>query len=251
MSAESIAMVTTSDGKGMGRMMAGVILLHGISRSRRSMSVLERRIAAEGYVTANLDYPSRRVGLGELADWLAPQVAAFAAALDGPVHFVTHSMGGLVARALIARHRPERLGRVVMLAPPNGGSEIADRLRGLGPYRWWFGPAGAQLGIRRDPALAALFGSVDYPLGVIAGNRSVYPFASALLPSPHDGRVSVDSTAVEGMADHLVLPTSHLLIIRNGAAIAQVLAFLHDGRFRLQAPAAPPRRRRGDGVPAS
>lgn len=147
------------------------------------------------------------------------------------MHMVTHSMGGLVARALLTRYRPARLGRVVMLAPPNGGSEIADLLGGLAPYRWWFGPAGAQLGRRRDAATAALFGPISYELGVAAGSRSLYPLASALMPRPNDGRVSVAGTAVEGMADHIVLPTPHPLIVRDRAAVEQVVAFLRDGRF--------------------
>lgn len=211
--------------------MASVVLLHGISRSPRSMRAIERRLAAEGYRTANLSYPSRASDLGTIADQLAPHLAALSPEDAGPVHFVTHSMGGLVARALLTRYRPPHLGRVVMLAPPNGGSELADRFSRLPPYRWWFGPAGGQLATRPDPDTAALLGPVDYELGVIAGSRSLYPIASALMPRPNDGRVSLASTAVEGMADHVVLPTSHPLIVRNRAAIEQVVAFLHTGRF--------------------
>lgn len=195
------------------------------------MRAMERALQAEGYATLNLSYPSRRRSLAELADDLAPRAQRFAADLDGPLHLVTHSMGGLLARALLARHRPPRLGRVVMLAPPSGGSEIADRLHRNRLYRLWFGPAGAQLVTRRDDALTALLGAVDYELGVIAGTRSLYPLASLLLPRPNDGRVSVAATRLDGMADHLTLPVSHPMIVRSRHAIRQTLAFLRDGRF--------------------
>jgi pimeloyl-ACP methyl ester carboxylesterase len=206
-------------------------LLHGISRTALSMRPLERGLSRAGYATLNLTYPSRRRSLADLADGLAPRIRSFAAGLDGPFHIVTHSMGGLVARVLLARHRPQRLGRVVMLAPPNAGSEIADLLHRNPLYRGWFGPAGAQLVARRDEALSALLGGVDFELGVIAGTRSLYPLASRLLPRPNDGRVSVAATRVEGMADHLALPVSHPLIVRDGEAIRQTLAFIRDGRF--------------------
>lgn len=212
--------------------MAGVVLLHGISRTAWSMRSLERAVERAGFAALNLDYPSRRLPLGELADGLAPAVARFAARAGGPVHFITHSMGGLVARALLTAHRPERLGRVVMLAPPNGGSEIADLLGGVALYRRWFGPAGAQLGTRRDAELTASLGPTDYELGVIAGDRSLYPLSSLLLPRPNDGRVSVAATRAEGTADHIVLPVSHPRIVRDHRAIEQALVFLRDGRFR-------------------
>lgn len=215
--------------------MAGVVLLHGISRTAHSMRPVERAVRAAGHAALNLDYPSRRRSIGGNAQGIRPAVAAFAGALDGPVHFVTHSMGGLVARALLTGWRPERLGRVVMLAPPNGGSEIAD-LFGANPlYRRWFGPAGAELGTRRKADLAALLGRVDYELGVIAGDRSLYPLSSLLLPRPNDGRVSVAATRVDGAADHLILPVSHPLIVRDARAIGQALAFLRDGRFERAA----------------
>lgn len=195
------------------------------------MRTLERRLASDGYRTANWGYASRTHDLGAIADQLSPKLADFADGENGRVHIVTHSMGGLVARVLLARGRPRRLGRVVMLAPPNQGSEVADRLAAFPPYRWWFGPAGAQLVTRRDAKTAGLFAPIDYELGVIAGSRSLYPAASALLPRPNDGRVSVAATVVEGMADHIVLPTSHPMIVRDRAAIEQVVAFLRDGGF--------------------
>ncbi|MER2252526.1 alpha/beta fold hydrolase [Methylorubrum podarium] len=212
-------------------MTEGVLLLHGIARRAASLRPLERELAAEGYATLNRDYPARRLALADIAEMIAPQVAAFAAGVSR-LHIVTHSMGGLVARVLLARHRPANLGRVVMLGPPNGGSEVADALHRLAPYRRFFGPAGAELVTLRGAGQERLFGPVDYPLGVIAGRRSLYPLASLLLlPGPNDGRVTVARTRLEGMADHVVLPAAHPTLMRNRRALSQTLHFLCEGRF--------------------
>jgi pimeloyl-ACP methyl ester carboxylesterase len=188
-------------------------------------------IEAAGFTTLNVGYASRRKTLETLADDIHPAIQRFADATDGSIHFVGHSMGGLLARVYLTKYRPKRLGRVVMLGTPNGGSEIADRLKEFSPYRAWFGPAGQQLGTIRDAAFNAILPPVDYPVGIIAGNRSVYPLTSMLLPKPHDGRVSVENTKLDGMADHIVMGASHPWLPRNAAAIGQTIAFLRDGRF--------------------
>ena len=210
----------------------GVVLLHGISRTARSFRKMELALQRAGYATLNLDYASRRKPLGALTEDIHSAIELFAGGIAGSVHFVCHSMGGLLARAYLAKHRPARLGRVVMLGTPNGGSEIADRLQNLKAYRAFFGPAGQQLGTKRDAAMVALLPAIHYPLGIIAGNRSIYPISSIGLPRPHDGRVSVANTKLDGMADHIVIRTSHPWLVRNGDAIAQTVAFLRDGKFR-------------------
>lgn len=212
-------------------MQAGVVLLHGISRTARSFRKMETALVGAGFVTLNLDYASRRKSLAELAEDIRPAIERFAEEIEGAIHFVGHSMGGLLARVYLAKHRPQRLGRVVMLGTPNGGSEIADGLKNFPPYRAWFGPAGLELGTRRDNATQALLPAIDYPVGIIAGNRSVDPLASVFLPRPHDGRASVENTKLDGMADHIVIPVTHPFLPGNAIAIAQALAFLRDGRF--------------------
>ena len=187
---------------------------------------------AAGFATLNTGYASRHKPLEALADDIHPAIARFAQSIEGPIHFVAHSMGGLLARVYLARYRPARLGRVVMLGTPNGGSEIADRLKHFAAYRAFFGPAGQQLGTVRDAALGIMLPPVDYPVGIIAGNRSIYPVASALLPRPNDGRVSVEKTKLDGMADHIVIGASHPWLPRNTLAIEQTIAFLRDGRFK-------------------
>jgi pimeloyl-ACP methyl ester carboxylesterase len=205
-----------------------VVLLHGIARASASLRCLERALQAAGFATLNIDYASRTRPIADLADDIHPDIAGFADR-DAPLHFVAHSMGGLLTRAYIAKHRPDRLGGVVMLGTPNGGSEIADLLSGSRLYRAFYGPAGLELTTARRPnALPA----VNYPVGVIAGNRFIDPVAGLfVLPKPNDGRVSVASAMLAGMADHIVVKASHTGLPRNGVAIEQTIAFLHEGRF--------------------
>ena len=210
----------------------GVILLHGIGRTSGSLRRMQTALEASGFATLNLDYPSRRKALAPLADDLHAAIEGFAHGIGGSIHFVGHSMGGLLARVYIAKYRPARLGRVVMLGTPNGGSEIADRLKNFFAYRAYFGPAGQQLVTQRNAATDAILPRIDYPVGVIAGNRSVYPIASAwLLPRPNDGRVSVKNTRLDGMADHILVSSSHPWMVRNRLAVEQTIAFLLNGRF--------------------
>jgi len=210
----------------------GVVLLHGISRTARSFRKMQTALEGTGFVTLNMDYASRRKALEVLAEDIHPAIQRFTDSIDGSVHFVCHSMGGLLARVYIARYRPKDLGRVVMLGTPNSGSEIADRLGHFRAYRAFFGPAGQQLGTRRDEAVSVLFPPVDYPVGIIAGNRSIYPIVSTFLPKPHDGRVSVANTKLDGMKDHIVIRTSHPWLVRNSVAIEQAIAFLVEGKFK-------------------
>jgi pimeloyl-ACP methyl ester carboxylesterase len=223
--------VNAADPAGARAAPDGVVLLHGISRTSRSLREMQTAIEASGLATLNVGYASRRKTLQALAEDIHPAIERFVDRTEGSVHFVGHSMGGLLARVYVGRYRPKRLGRVVMLGTPNGGSEIADHLKDFLPYRAWFGPAGQQLGTIRDAALGVILPPIDYPVGIIAGNRSVYPISSVFLPKPHDGRVSVENTKLEGMADHIVIGASHPWLPRNARAIEQTIVFLRGGRF--------------------
>jgi pimeloyl-ACP methyl ester carboxylesterase len=210
----------------------GVVLLHGIGVGSWSMKRLDRALQRRGFATLNLDYASRKKPLESLAQDIHAPIAAFAGQCDGAIHFVGHSMGGLLARVYIARYRPARLGRVVMLGTPNAGSEVADLLKDLSIYRAVFGPAGLQLSTDQDPVLAAL-PSPDYAVGIIAGCRTIAPIASTfVLPRPNDGRVSVESSKLADMADHTIVKASHTGLPRHAAAIEQTITFLREGRFR-------------------
>ncbi len=216
----------------------GVVLLHGIAMGSWTLKKLERALQRRGFATLNLDYASRKKPLEQLAEDIHAPIVAFASRVDGPIHFVGHSMGGLLARTYVAKHRPERLGRVVLLGTPNGGSEIADVLERLAIYRWFFGPAGAELTTHRHGALASL-PPLDYPVGVVAGSLSIYPSSLFILPRPNDGRVSVESAKLADMADHIVIRATHPWLTRHHVAIDQTIVFLNSGRFD------PPRSRYG------
>lgn len=200
-----------------------IVLLHGIFRTTRSMRGLETFLRAQGYEVLNLGYPSTRLPIERIVEHIHPAITAFTG--DGPLHVVGYSMGGLVARAYIYRYAPAHLGRVVLLATPNHGSEVADALKDWWLYRRLYGPAGQQL-VTHFPHKEALFGRVTYPLAVLAGDRSIDPFCARFLPRPHDSKVSVASTRLEGMMSHRILRTSHMFFPADPEIWRHTLAFL-------------------------
>jgi triacylglycerol lipase len=213
---------------------ATLVLVHGLGRTKRAMTALARAGRRRGYQVLNFGYPSRRSGIEENAALLAECIRRDAE--RGVIHFVTHSLGGIIVRHAVASEKipAARLGRVVMLAPPNAGSEIADAftqtpgLRRVGPVL--LGPALTQLGTSAT-ALVNRLPPVPFECGVIAGTRSLNPLFSALIDGPSDGKVGVARAEVPGMRDFLEVPHSHTFLMSAPAVIDQTFAFLEHGRF--------------------
>ena len=206
-----------------------VVLLHGLWRSENSMNRMEESLAEAGYRAENVEYDSTEKTVEELAD---EAVNAGLAACDGAdrIHFVTHSMGGILVRQYLEKHDIDHLGRVVMLGPPNQGSEVIDRYASWPGFEWFSGPAGLQLGTG-EASLPRSLGPAHFDVGIIAGNRTINPILSRTLPGEDDGKVSVDATRVEGMNDHMKMPVTHVFMMRDSEVIAQVLHYLEHGHF--------------------
>jgi len=209
-----------------------VILLHGLCGTTLSLNKMQRALADAGYTVWNVDYPSRTALIPKLADDAIGRALAECRQNGATrIDFVAHSMGGILVRSYLARHSVPELGRVVMLAAPNQGSEIVDKLGGLGLFKWITGPAGDELGTDED-SLPNQLGPANFPLGIIAGDRSINWIASLfLIPGPDDGRVSVKRAELDGMADFMVIHATHPFIPHNSEAIRQTIAFLQNGKF--------------------
>lgn len=209
-----------------------VVLLHGLARTSTSMNKMQRELESAGFLTANIDYPSREHTVEELADIAVTEGLEACRDAKGveKIHFVTHSLGGILVRQYLSTKEIAELGRVVMMGPPNQGSAAVDELIDVPGFDWLNGPAGRQLGKGQDSVPLKL-GPADFELGVIAGNRTIDPVTSAVLENPDDGRVSVDDTRLDGMADFVVVEHSHAFMMRMRQPIELTIEFLRNGQF--------------------
>ena len=208
-----------------------VVLLHGLNRSWRAMDKMAEALQAEGYSTANVDYPSQQGNVEGLAP-VAVNSGLDQCRLSGAneIHFVTHSMGGILLRYAHGIDPIPELGRVVMLGPPNQGSEVVDRTRDWSVTRTFSGEAGMQLGTDKNDIPAQL-DPVDFELGIVAGTGSINPFMSAILPEADDGKVTVERTKVDGMSDFMLVSNSHRTLMKSNSVIENTVAFLRSGHF--------------------
>ena len=222
-----------------------VVLLHGLGRTAASMYILKLRLEQQGYRVIAKSYASARANIEAHAVWLdrllaqelGVSVSNTRLESTQKIHFVTHSMGGIILRQLLCEHAIKSndilnnsLGRAVMLAPPNGGSEVVDYFRSWKIFKKIVGPAGLQLGTDRKSKPNTL-GAVNFEMGVIAGTRSIDPIGSLLIGQPNDGKVSVASAKVEGMTDFVAVARSHTFIMNSSKVAQQIVSFLKIGKF--------------------
>lgn len=213
-----------------------VVLIHGMGRTLHSMDDMQERLTAAGYHTVSLGYPSTKKTIDAIVEDHFPGALQQCQQFDpDTIHFVSHSLGGIVLRTIFKTDKPENLGRVVMLSPPNHGSEVTDRLKDWWLYRWLNGPAGQQLTTDKASHPNKL-GPVDYPVGIITGDRYYFfdYWLSAIIPGVDDGKVSVESARLEGMKDFLVVHETHPFIMDAEYVQDETLHFLENGIFKHQ-----------------
>lgn len=207
-----------------------IFLLHGLGRSSKSMLLLKHRLENKGFQLVSRNYESTEQSIADHVKWLEQELENCCQPDRAKVHFVTHSLGGIIVRSFLKDREYKQLGRVVMLSPPNQGSELADIAKEWKVYEIIMGPSGQELGTGPESIPKSL-GPVNFELGIIMGNRSYNPVGSKILPGPDDGVVSVESAKVEGMKDFLVVNQSHSFIMNSAEVAKQVVIFLRNGLF--------------------
>lgn len=207
-----------------------VVLLHGLARSPSSFTKLEKELNKNSFDTINIGYPSRKHSIEELAD-KAIKPALEKCDKNAEIHFVTHSLGGILVRQYLSQNEIPNLKHVVMLGPPNQGSEIVDKLGSVPGFRFINGEAGLQLGTAKN-SIPNKLGKVNFDVGIIAGTQSINWILSSFIPDTDDGKVSVERTKVEGMNDHLEMSTSHPFMMKNDKVIEQIIYYLKNGKFK-------------------
>ena len=233
----------------------GVVVLHGLGRSRASMESLCRHLHDKGgYEVFNVEYPSTRYDMAQHARTLRHLVNH----LDGieEINFVGHSMGNIVIRhylgdlarqdaakqsanaAAADRRAKMRFGRFVMLGPPNQGALLAETFADNIVFREIAGDAGQELG-RDWPQLEKRLATPDFPFGIIAGGKGNQRGYNPILVGDNDGVVSVETTKLAGARDFVRLPMLHSFIMENPKVQQYVLCFLQHGYFISEAKRQP------------
>lgn len=208
-----------------------VILLHGLAYYTNAMSKLETRLERSGYTVDFVEYPWRKQSPEALAQYaVGGGINRCRESGADRIDFVTHSFGGILVRLYLEEHSLDELGQVVMLSPPNRGTRLVDFLSHFPGFSLLGGPSAAALGTA-DVSILNELGPVNFELGVIAGSRDVNPLSWILLQGPSDGLVSVESTKVEGMDAHLVLPVIHNTMMRKDTVIDHTIHYLKTGSF--------------------
>lgn len=209
-----------------------VILLHGMGRTAFSMNSMESYLKEHGYQTISRSYPSTAQTIEKISENIVPKFVRECNDNATKIHFVTHSLGGIIARYYLQNNRIPTGSRVVMLSPPNKGSELADRFLDSTWYRWLTGPPGQQLTTDSN-SLPNKLKVISYDVGIITGRSTLEPWFSRLIPGEDDGKVSVESAKLPEMKDFLVVDHAHTFIMKNNKVKLQVLNFIKNGNFKV------------------
>ena len=209
-----------------------VILLHGLNRSSFSMAKLANALSDEGYHTINYSYPSRKYNIDKLAFLFLDNIIE-THCLDSKkkIHFVTHSLGGIVLRRFIEKKPLLNIGRVVMITPPNHGTKLVDLLNKTFLFRWILGKAGKQLSSKNSSFVNQLPQKSNFDLGIIAATKSNNPLSYWIFKGKNDGTVPINSTKMIGMRDFIEISTSHFFAPRNDEVIKHTVSFINYGYF--------------------
>lgn len=208
-----------------------VILLHGLNRSARSMRKMSMALAADGYDVCSINYPSRYFTVATLAnEYVLPKINACVSTTTEAVNFVTHSMGGIIVRQLDEDLKFYPQGRIVMLSPPNQGSEVVDRMSNTWYFQQLAGPAGNELGTT-EAGLPKSLPKPTMPFAVIAARHSNSAM-SFIIPGDDDGKVSLQNMQLDNMEEFIIVNSTHSFMMGNAQTIQYVLHFLKNGCFK-------------------
>lgn len=208
------------------------MLLHGLGRTRRSMKKIEKRLESAGFKVWNRGYPSTSETIKSLAESRIAEAVEFCRRRNATkIHFVTHSLGAILVRMYLQGNKLPDGSRIVMLSPPNQGSEVVDKLKNFSAFKWLYGPAGQELGTELQSTPNRLK-PVRADIGVIAGAKSYDPWFSIIIPGKDDGKVAVASTRLNEMNDFITAECGHTFIMNNRDVIEQVVFYLINGYFR-------------------
>lgn len=210
-----------------------VIVVHGLGRTPASMTILVTRLRNAGFRVVSFGYPSTSEPMEDLVDRLRAEIERCCGNAPETLHFVTHSMGGVLVRSYLSQQPEAHRGRVVMLSPPSQGSELVDAFADSPFRRLFLGPAGSLLGTD-SAGITSRLGPVRFGLGIVTGDRSISPLGSWLIPGPDDGKVGVDRAKLDGATDFMVVPATHTFIMNRRDVAEEVVHFLREGRFRSE-----------------
>lgn len=205
-----------------------VVLIHGLARSNAAMWLLNLRLRRAGFHVEAVGYDSLNRTPEQIVENISQQIDSCCKEKNNQIHFVGHSLGGLLARAYLQKNQLRNLGRVVLLGTPNHGTEVADYFQD----KWWAkiaGPTALSLGTGQE-SFPNTLDDPYYPVGVIAGIRQNNN--DHILPGLDDGLVSLESTKVKNMDDFMIVYSGHSMMRYNEEVVNQTVHFLYKGKFK-------------------